>query len=390
MNDVLRSVIAKIAVVYLDDIIIFSKGTLQDHIWDVEKVFNLIKQATLQIKIKKCKFFQKEIKFLGHKISQEGIFMDPEKIEAMQNLPTPHNLKDVQSVLGLFQYYKNFVKDFVRITGPIYLALKRDHFQWGPEQNRAFNYLKKAMTEAPILAHPDYDKEFILYTDASYTGLGFILAQKDNQGLEHPVRYGGRKLQPAERNYTITNLECLGIVWGIRKNTQFLGQNKFKLITDHKALETLKKQDLPLTARRTRWILELEQYNFDIEHRKGKKIAHVDAISRIPYNEAPVVSGPLRVTFEEPEQTEKNLPGIVTVIERDDYVTLCDPLGLATVPWWEEPPLVKLANKEDEALFIKKTEPDYVLVILYNEEGIYMSQRKNPKKPMYLKYQVPW
>ena len=104
------------------------------------------------------------------------------------------------------------------------------------------------MTKASILTHPDYDKEFILYTDASYTGLGFILAQIDDQGQEHPVRYGGRKLQPAEQNYTITDLECLGIVWGVRKNAQFLGQNKFELITDHKALETLRKQELSLTA----------------------------------------------------------------------------------------------------------------------------------------------
>src|ERR1043165_7449212 len=207
------------------------------------------------------------------------------------------------------------------------------------------------MTEAPILAHPDYEKEFILYTDASYTGLGFILAQLDDQGREHPVRYGGRKLQPAERNYTITDLECLGIVWGVRKNAQFLRQNKFKLITDHKALETLRKQDLPLTARRIRWILELEQYNFNIKHRKGKKIAHVDAISRILYSEAPVVSEPLRVTFEKeepPQRIIKNPPDIVTVIERNDYVTLCNPLGLVTIPWWEEPLLVKLANKKDE------------------------------------------
>src|ERR1044072_2929072 len=187
MNDVLRPVIAKTAVVYLDDIIIFSKGILQDHIRDVEKVFLLIQQATLQIKIKKCKFFQKEIKFLGHKISQEGISTDLEKIEAMQNLPTPKNLRDVQSVLGLFQYYKNFVKNFARIAAPIYLALKKDQFQWGPEQDRTFNYLKKAMTETPILAHLNYDKEFILYTDASYLGLGFILAQKDDQEKEHPV-----------------------------------------------------------------------------------------------------------------------------------------------------------------------------------------------------------
>ena len=102
INDVLRPVIAKIAVVYLDDIIIFFKGTLQDHIQNVKKVFDLIQQATFQIKIKKCKFFQREIKFLEYKISQERISTDPEKIEAMQNLPTPRNLKDVQSVLELF------------------------------------------------------------------------------------------------------------------------------------------------------------------------------------------------------------------------------------------------------------------------------------------------
>src|ERR1044072_2233161 len=98
----------------------------------------------------------------------------------MQKLPIPCNLKDVQSILGLFQYYKNFVKDFARIVGPIYLALKRDQFQWEPEQNRAFEHLKKAMVEAPILAHLDYEREFTLYTDASYTGLGFILAQLDD------------------------------------------------------------------------------------------------------------------------------------------------------------------------------------------------------------------
>ena len=105
----------------------------------------------------------------------------------MKNLPTPKNLRDVQSVLGLFQYYKNFVKDFARIARPIYFALKKDQFQWGPEQEKAFNILKQKMMEAPILAHPDYDKEFILYTDASYIGLGFILAQKDKQGKEYLV-----------------------------------------------------------------------------------------------------------------------------------------------------------------------------------------------------------
>ena len=166
--------------VYLDDIVVYTKGSLEQHIKDVEEVLKLIQKAILQIKIKKCVFFQEEIHFLGHKISRHGIATDPEKVEAMRNLPTPQNLRDVQSVLGLFQYYKNFVKDFTRIAAPIYLVLKKDQFQWGPNQDKAFNILKQKMMEAPILAHPDYEKEFILYTDASYLGLGFILAQKDD------------------------------------------------------------------------------------------------------------------------------------------------------------------------------------------------------------------
>src|ERR1043166_6074912 len=102
------------------------------------------------------------------------------------------------------------------------------------------------MLKVPTLAHPDYHKEFILYTDAFYTGLGFILAQIKEDEKENPIAYGGRKLGPSERNYLITELECLGVVWGIRKNSQFLGQNRFTLITDHKALETLRKQELPI------------------------------------------------------------------------------------------------------------------------------------------------
>src|ERR1043165_1877749 len=136
------------------------------------------------------------------------------------------------------------------------------------------------MMEAPILAHPDYDKEFILYTDVSYQGLGFILSQKDEQGKEHPVRYEGRKLRLSEQNYTITDLECLGIVWEVRKNAQFVGQNRFTIITNHKALEILRKHELSMIGRKTCWILELEQYNFQVFHRSGKKIAYMDALSR--------------------------------------------------------------------------------------------------------------
>ena len=136
------------------------------------------------------------------------------------------------------------------------------------------------MITAPILAHSNYKKPFILYTDASYERLEFILTQKEFDRKKHPIQYEGRKLKSAEKNYTIIDLECLDIVWGIRKTWQFTGQNKFLLVTDYKVLEMLRRQELLIIGRKTYWILELEQYNFEVKHRKERKIAHVDHFSR--------------------------------------------------------------------------------------------------------------
>ena len=128
MNEVLRPVLGKCIVVYLDDIIIFSKEPEQ-HVKDVIAILELIRKAHLQIKLRKCEFFQSEIKFLGHKISEEGIHTDPKKVEAIQTLPAPKNLRDIQSVMELFQYYKNFILDFVRIVTSIYKVMKKEGFK---------------------------------------------------------------------------------------------------------------------------------------------------------------------------------------------------------------------------------------------------------------------
>ena len=200
----------------------------------------------------------------------------------MQLVPSPTNLKGVQSVLGLFNYYRNFVPDFAKITAPLYKLIKKNEpFKWTEDQQQALDTLKQKMVEAPILAHPDFDKPFILYSDASYFGFGYILSQ-EKDGVEHPVGYGSRKISPAENNYTITELECSAVVWSVRENKQFLGINPFTLVTDHKALATIQTQELPQERRRIRWILELNQYNYIIKYRQGKKMAHVDFFSRNP------------------------------------------------------------------------------------------------------------
>src|SRR5262245_24085359 len=161
MNTVLREVSGKICVVYLDDIIIYSK-TYEQHIKDLYTVISLLYKANLQIKWKKCKFFMTKVKFLGHEISKEGINTDPEKIEVMKNLPTPKNRKNIQEVMGLFQYYKAFVPNFARIAAPLYDLLKKDaEFIWSSRAQKAFDTLKERMIQAPILSHPNYLEPFI-------------------------------------------------------------------------------------------------------------------------------------------------------------------------------------------------------------------------------------
>ena len=176
------------------------------------KALELIQKAHLQIKLKKCEFFKKEIKFLGHKISRKGIQTDEDKVKAMKEIVPPTDVKGVQSMMGLFNYYRTFVPNFSTIARLIYTLIKQDQeFHWGPEQDQALETLKQKMTEAPILIHPDFEASFLLYTNASYIGFGYILAQ-ERSGIEYPVAYESKRTLPAERNYSVTDLEGATLV----------------------------------------------------------------------------------------------------------------------------------------------------------------------------------
>src|ERR1043165_5253706 len=282
MNEVLRPVLGKCAVVYLDDVIIFSRNPKQ-HVKDVIQVLELIRQAHLQVKLRKCEFFKKAIKFLGYRISGEGIQTNEDKVKAMREVSAPTNIREVQSVMGLFNYYQLFVPNFSTIARPIYALIKKDQeFYWEPEQEQALEILKKKMTEALILIHSDFGAPFFLYTDASYIGFGYILAQERN-GKEYSVAYGSKRTLPAERNYSVTDLEGAALVWAVEQNRHYFNmRTPITIITDHKALATWFTQELPENHRRARWILKMSQYNFKIKHCQGRSLAHVDYLSRNP------------------------------------------------------------------------------------------------------------
>ena len=161
------------------------------------------------------------------------------------------------------------------------LLKKETPFEWTDKQQRAFDFLKERLMEAPILQYPDFGKQFILYTDASGTGLGAVLSQKDEEKRERVIAYASRSLNKAERNYGITDKECLAVIWAIKHFEQYLGLLPFQVITDHSALKYLQTAKIP-SGRRVRWIMYLQQFEFEITHRPGKENKNADALSRTP------------------------------------------------------------------------------------------------------------
>ena len=246
MNRVLQEFLNDFVAVYLDDVIIYTKGTFEQHMDHIAQVFQALRNSNLKIKLKKCYFALPNIHFLGHVVGRDGIKPDPEKIDKVKNYPVPTNLTQLRAALGLFSYYRKFIKDFSRIARPMLTLLKKDApFNWEEKQQQAFDRLKEMLIKAPVLSYPDFDKPFIIYTDASGIGLGAVLSQIKEDGKEHVIAYASRSLNPAEKNYSVTDQECLAVVWAIKHFQHYLGLRPFTIITDHSALKWLKTSKMP-------------------------------------------------------------------------------------------------------------------------------------------------
>src|SRR3984957_7233593 len=281
MNQILRDIIDKFIWVYLDDVLLYSKQ-FNEHLAHIEEVFNRIRKAELRLKAEKYHFVDTELQFLGHVVGKEGVKPDPEKIQKMVDYPEPQNIKELRGVLGLFSYYRRFIQDFAQIADPLYYLLKKDiEYSWTKNQQKAFEELRDRLTKAPIVQYPNFDQPFFLYTDASLTGLGAVLAQKKDKA-EYVIAYASRTLNPAEKNYGITELECLAVVWSVKYFRHYLCGNRFTIITDHAALKWLLNSTSECANRRLeRWKITLSEYEYDIEYRKGTKHSNADAFSRI-------------------------------------------------------------------------------------------------------------
>ncbi|XP_023243879.1 uncharacterized protein LOC111641862 [Centruroides sculpturatus] len=279
---ILHGLKGKTCLVYMDDILTFSSD-FQSHLTRLEQIFQRLAAAGLKLKPKKCHFLQRQIKFLGHEVSDEGIRPDPDKINCVLTFPKPVNKHDIKSFLGLTGYYRRHIKSYADIAKPLTNLLKNDaQFQWGEEQEQSFERLKEIITSAPLLKSPDFSKPFILATDASNEAIGAVLSQEDERG-EMPIAYASRILRKPEKNYSTTEKECLAVVWATKYFKPYLYGRKFTIITDHRPLRWLmSNKDSSSNSRIARWIIFLQEFDFTITHKAGDCHKNADALSRIP------------------------------------------------------------------------------------------------------------
>lgn len=265
--------------VYLDDLLVVS-NSFEEHMSHLCEVAQLLRKAGLTINIGKSSFGLKQVKYLGYVVGNGSIMTDSEKVRAILEYPAPRNVRQLRQFLGMAGWYRRFVEDFATITFPLTeLQSKRKTFRWTSTEQEAFEKLKTRLATAPVLVHPDYGKRFIVQCDASSTGLGAVLAQADENGVERPIAYMSKKLNGAQRNYTVTELECLAVVVAIKKFRIYIEGHDFTVVTDHASLKWLMHQK-DLSGRLARWALKLQGYNFIIEHRRGRENVVPDALSR--------------------------------------------------------------------------------------------------------------
>lgn len=278
MDNVLKDLQGTVCLVYMDDIIIFSTS-LQEHILNLDKVFSKLRDANLKVQLDKCEFLRREIAFLGHIISETGLKPNPDKIIAIQNFPIPKTQKDIKSFLGLLGYYRKFIKDFSQLTKPLTSCLKKGAtVKHTPQFIKCFETCKDLLTNDPILAYPDFNKEFILTTDASNVALGAVLSQGPI-GKDHPICYASRTLTDSEQNYSTIEKELLAIVWATKYFRPYLYGRKFTIVTDHQPLRWLMSLKEP-NSKLVRWRLKLEEFDYTIIHKPGKYNTNADALSR--------------------------------------------------------------------------------------------------------------
>lgn len=265
---------------YLDDLVLVS-SSWEEHVSLLNRVIERLERANLTVNLEKCELFKSSLVFLGYVVDSQGLRASQDKIKAVVDFPRMRCQRDVRRFLGLCSYYRRFVPNFSRVAGPLCRLLqKNQRFHWTLECEKAFAELKQLLTSAPVLAVPDFSLPFVIHSDASKLGLGAMISQKFPEG-EKVIAYASRTISKAEAKWTVTELECLGIVWAVHQFRPYIEGTRFTVVTDHHSLKWLNGLKDP-SPRLARWALKLQAYDFEIEYRKGGLNRVPDALSRAP------------------------------------------------------------------------------------------------------------
>ncbi len=283
VNDVLRDMVDQFIYVYLDDILIFS-SSLQEHVQHVRRVLQRLLENGLFVKAEKCDFHAQSVPFLGYIVSAEGIRMDPEKVKAVVEWPSPDSRKALQRFLGFANFYRRFIRNFSQLASPLTaLTSPRTTFRWSDAAEAAFAKLKSRFVSAPILITPDPSRQFVVEVDASEVGVGAVISQRSpTDDRVHPCAFLSHRLSPAERNYDIGNRELLAVKLALEEWRHWLEGSGVPFIvwTDHKNLEYIRTAKR-LNSRQARWALFFGRFEFTLSYRPGSKNIKPDSLSRI-------------------------------------------------------------------------------------------------------------
>lgn len=291
MNSIFRPYIGKFVLVYLDDIIVFSK-TPEEHEQHIRVVLEALQKEQLQAKLSKCEFNKQELKFLGMVVSKDGLKVDETKVKVVRDWPTPTDVSSLRGFLGLSNYFRKFIQGYASLAAPLTkLTGSKQEWIWGPEQQEAFDGIKNALTHAPVLKFPDIRKPFEVISDASVHGTGGVLVQEGR-----PVAYTSTKFSAAEKNYTTTEQELLGVINALKQWRCYLEGPQITLVTDHNPntfIDTQKSLSR-LSRRQVRWIEHLARFNYTWEYRPGR-INVADPLSRL---HALLIAAQVRARYE--------------------------------------------------------------------------------------------
>lgn len=283
MDNVLRELLNKVCMVYMDDIIVFS-SSLQEHIDNLRLVFSTLEKYNLKMQLDKCEFLSKEVAFLGHLVTAEGVQPNPDKVEAIKRWPIPQTEKELRGFLGTLSYYRRFIRDLAKITRPMTLQLRKgEKLEHTPEFVKSFETCKEILRSSQVLKYPDFSQPFILTTDASKFALGAVLSQ-GSIGKDRPIAFASRTLSKTEENYSTIEKELLAIVWACKYFRPYLFGRKFTLFTDHKPLTYTFNMKEP-NSKLIRWKLFLAEYDYEIKYKPGKQNLVADSLSRLVPNE---------------------------------------------------------------------------------------------------------